>query len=153
MQGAGPYPCCIMLAREDKVLPTCREYSPHWHSGCSWIHEEGQIPTQTACKIKKKLSSETRILILWFLCNRHTEVQGVTDRWLHGLPALLVQLRDKSPGMTQLIVGILKRAVVQGALKPDDNFLTHLAMFFCKCSEMFHVMNLRNNLKYIIMRY
>ena len=82
--------------------------------------------------LERILSSETCVLILLFFCNRHVDVQGVTDRWLHGLPGLLVQLRHKSPGMTQLIVDILKRAVMRGALKPDDHFLTHLVMFFCK---------------------
>ena len=43
-----------------------------------------------------------------------------------------MQLKDSSAGMTELVLGILKKAVMQSVLKPDDSFLAHLTLFFCK---------------------
>lgn len=63
-------------------------------------------------------------------------VHGLVERWLQGLPSLLVQLKDNNPGMTELILGILKKAVMQNALKPDGNFSSQLITFFCKYLEI-----------------
>ena len=68
--------------------------------------------------------------------NREREVHGLVEKWLQGLPSVLVQLKDASPSMTKLVVRNMKKAMVQCVLQPDDNFLAHLSMFFCKCSVM-----------------
>ena len=63
-------------------------------------------------------------------------VHGLVERWLQGLPSLLVQLKDSNPGMTELVLGILKQAVIQSTLKPDGNFASHLVTFFCRYLEI-----------------
>lgn len=60
----------------------------------------------------------------------------LVEKWLQGLPSVLVQLKDASTSMTELVIGNMKKAMVQCVLQPDDNFLAHLSMFFCKCSDM-----------------
>lgn len=62
-------------------------------------------------------------------------MHGFIEKWLQGLPSLLVQLKDASPGMTELVLRVMKKAMVQHVLQPDDNCLAHLALFFCKCSD------------------
>ena len=54
------------------------------------------------------------------------------QRWLAGLPSLLVQLKNNSPSLTELILGILKKAVMQKRLIPESNIFQYLATFFCK---------------------
>ena len=44
-----------------------------------------------------------------------------------------MQLKDASPGMTELVLRVMKKAMVQGVLQPDGNVLAQLALFFCKC--------------------
>lgn len=67
---------------------------------------------------------------------RQKEVHGLVEKWLQGLPGVLVQLKDDSPGMTELVLKDMKKALVQCALQPDDNFLAHLSLFFGKCSDI-----------------
>ncbi|XP_068670358.1 testis-expressed protein 10-like [Montipora foliosa] len=64
-----------------------------------------------------------------FTVSRHEKVQSVVKRWLQGLPSLLLRLKD-TPALTEFVLGILKKAVVQGVLKPDANFSSNLSIFF-----------------------
>ena len=72
------------------------------------------------------------LLISLLLCERHEKVQRVVKRWLQSLPSLLLRLKD-TPALTEFVLGILKKAVVQGVLKPDANFSSNLSIFFCEC--------------------
>ena len=67
--------------------------------------------------------------------NRLFEVQELVEKWLLGLPGLLVQLKEATPGLIELVLRVMKKAVVQGVLQSDDKVLSQLAMFFCKCSD------------------
>ena len=67
--------------------------------------------------------------------NRQKDVHGLVEKWLQGLPSVLVQLKDASPGMTEVVLKDMKKALVQCVLQPDDNFLAHLSLFFCKWSD------------------
>ncbi|XP_078376384.1 testis-expressed protein 10-like isoform X2 [Oculina patagonica] len=68
---------------------------------------------------------------------RQKEVHGLVEKWLQGLPGVLVQLKDDSPGMTELVLKDMKKALVQCVLQPDANFLAHLSLFFSKDSGSF----------------
>ena len=54
------------------------------------------------------------------------------QRWLAGLPSLLVQLKNNSPSLTELIIGILKKTLMQKRLIAESNVFQYLAAFFCK---------------------
>ena len=60
-------------------------------------------------------------------------MQELVEKWLLGLPGLLVQLKEATPGLIELVLRVMKKAVVQGVLQSDDKVLSQLAMFFCKC--------------------
>ena len=60
----------------------------------------------------------------------------MVQRWLHGLPSVLLLLKDGSPSMTELVLRDMKKAMVQRVLQSDHNFVAHLSLFFCRCSEM-----------------
>ncbi|XP_015776654.1 PREDICTED: testis-expressed sequence 10 protein-like [Acropora digitifera] len=64
--------------------------------------------------------------------SRHEEVQRVVHKWLQGLPRLLLQLKDDSPALTELVLGILKKALMQSFLKADREVSSSLWMFFSK---------------------
>ena len=68
--------------------------------------------------------------------NRHEEVHGVVQKWLQGLPSVLLLLKDASPSMTELVLRDMNKAMVQCVLKPDHNFLAHLSLFFCRFSDL-----------------
>jgi len=81
------------------------------------------------------MSATKRVLMIFFANlvfseNPNMSRHGILERWLQGLPSLLVQLKDKSPAMTELVLSILKKAVMQSILKPDDYLLSHMALFF-----------------------
>lgn len=67
---------------------------------------------------------------------RHEEVHAVVQKWLQGLPSVLLLLKDANPSMTELVLRDMKKAVVQCVLQPDDNFLAHLSLFFCRCTNL-----------------
>jgi len=67
---------------------------------------------------------------------RHEEVHAVVQKWLQGLPSVLLLLKDANPRMTELVLRDMKKAVVQCVLQPDDNFLAHLSLFFCRCTNL-----------------
>ena len=54
------------------------------------------------------------------------------QRWLAGLLSLLVQLKNNSPSLIELILGILKKALMQKRFIPESNIFQYLAAFFCK---------------------
>ncbi|XP_022787366.1 testis-expressed protein 10-like isoform X2 [Stylophora pistillata] len=60
------------------------------------------------------------------------ELHKPVEKWLLGLPGLLVQLKDTTPGLTELVLRVMKKAVVQGILQSDDKVLAQLASFFSK---------------------
>ena len=68
----------------------------------------------------------------WFSYNRNKALHELIQRWLDGLPSLLVQLKNNSPSLTELILGILKKALMQKRLIPESNIFQYLATFFCK---------------------
>lgn len=68
--------------------------------------------------------------------NRHEEVHAVIQKWLQGLPSVLLLLEDGSPSMTELVLRDVKKAMVQCVLRPDHSFLAHLSLFFCRCSDL-----------------
>ena len=72
----------------------------------------------------------------FYVYNRHEEVHAVVQKWLQGLPSVLLLLKDASPSMTELVLTDMKKAMVQGVLQPDHNFLAHLSLFFCRCSDL-----------------
>ena len=68
--------------------------------------------------------------------NRHEEVHAVVQKWLQGLPSVLLLLKDASTSMTELVLRDMNKAMVQCVLKPDHSFLAHLSLFFCRFSEL-----------------
>ncbi|XP_020632302.1 testis-expressed protein 10-like [Orbicella faveolata] len=69
--------------------------------------------------------------------SRHEEVHAVVQKWLQGLPSVLLLLKDASPSMTELVLRDMKKAMVQCVPQPDHNFLAHLSLFFSKNSGPF----------------
>ena len=57
----------------------------------------------------------------------------VVHRWLQHLPYLLLQLKDGSPALTEVVLGILKKTLTQSLLKADREVFLSLWVFFCKC--------------------
>ncbi|KAJ7354741.1 Testis-expressed sequence 10 protein [Desmophyllum pertusum] len=98
-----------------------------------------------------RIMSGTKRTLMMFFSNlvfpenpdvsQHKEVHGFIEKWLQGLPSLLVQLKDASPGMTELVLRVMKKAMVQHVLQPDDNCLAHLALFFSKDNGPFVNLN------------
>lgn len=68
--------------------------------------------------------------------NRHEEVHAVVQKWLQGLPSVLLLLKDANPSMTELVLRDMKKAMVQCVPQPDHNFLAHLSLFFCGFSDL-----------------
>lgn len=60
----------------------------------------------------------------------------MVQKWFQGLPSVLLLLKDASPSMTELVLRDMKKAMVQCVLQPDDNFLAHLSLFFCRCFDL-----------------
>ena len=56
----------------------------------------------------------------------------LASEWIPSLPNLLVKLKDTSFEMTEVVLIVLTKAVMQRVLKPDADFLSYLSMFFCK---------------------